>query len=75
VNAPLKTADPPEFTRREIDYLIGLASDTEKHFARSFAHLVKLRRKQILLILDNVDQREAPDQNAIFLVAEMMAKT
>jgi len=75
VNAPLKKLDPAEFKRREIDHLGKLASHQETHLRRSLEHLVKLRSQQVIIVLDNIDQRNQGDQEQTFLIAEMIATT
>lgn len=75
VNAPLKDLDFAEFKRREIDHLDELARHTESHLRRSLEHLVKLRKQQVVVVLDNVDQRNREDQEQTFLIAETVAAT
>ncbi len=74
-NADLKSLDPNEFKKREIDRLLELASHPETHLGRSLEHLVKLRAQQIIVVLDNIDQRSREDQEQAFLVAETMARS
>jgi hypothetical protein len=74
VNAPLKDLDPSEFKKREIDLLVELASHPETHLGRSLQHLVKLRKEQVIIVLDNIDQRDRADQEQTFLVAQTMAQ-
>ena len=74
VNAPLTVTDQSEFKRREIDYLRELSRNTEEHLGRSLEHLVKLRRQQVVIVLDNIDQRDRKDQEEAFLAAQTMAK-
>jgi GTPase SAR1 family protein len=74
VNAKLAEIDPPEFERRQIDYLRGLSERAETHIGRSLRHLVSLRKQQIVIVLDNIDQRERTDQEQTFLAAQAMAK-
>jgi hypothetical protein len=75
VNAELKDLDFAEFKKREIDHLLHLASHPETHLRRSLEHLVKLRSQQIIVVLDNIDQRTREDQEQTFLIAETIAKT
>jgi hypothetical protein len=75
VNAPLRELDPAEFKKREIDHLLELASHPETHLRRSLEHLVKLRSQQVIIVLDNIDQRNREDQEQTFLIAETIAKT
>lgn len=74
VNAELKDLEPNEFKRREIDRLNELASHPEEHLRRSLEHLVKLRSQQVIIVLDNIDQRNREEQEQVFLIAETMAK-
>ncbi len=73
-NKQLKEIDPIEFAKREIDHLEALCRNTEGHLGRSLEHLVKLRRQQVIIVLDNIDQRSVGDQEQVFLIAETMAK-
>jgi hypothetical protein len=74
INAPLRDLDPKEYARREIDHLAELSRRTEEHLRRSLEHLVKLRKQQIIVVLDNVDQRNQEDQEQVFLISETIAK-
>lgn len=74
INAPLADTDPTEFKRREIDHLRELSRNTEEHLGRSLEHLVKLREQQVVIVLDNIDQRNREDQEEAFLAAQTMAK-
>lgn len=74
INGPLARTNPTEFALREIDHLVALASQSEEHLRRSLEHLVKLRRHQIIIVLDNVDQRGQEDQESTFVIAAAMAK-
>ncbi|HEU4905414.1 MAG TPA: hypothetical protein VFT19_04775, partial [Solirubrobacterales bacterium] len=71
----LAESDTTEFKRREIDHLAALTENSEEHLRRSLEHLVKLRRQQVIVVLDNVDQRLQSDQEQVFLIAESIAKT
>lgn len=73
VDGPMAESEPAEFKRREIDHLRGLSEQPEEHIRRSFEHLVKLRRKQVVVVLDNIDQRRPEDQEQVFLMAETFA--
>jgi len=74
VNADLKVTDPHEFKKREIDHLLELSSHPENHLRRSLEHLVKLRSQQVIVVLDNIDQRNGDDQEQVFLIAETIAR-
>lgn len=75
IHGELAKSDPDEFRRREIDHLAGLSANVEEHMRRSLEHLVKLRRQQVIVVLDNIDQRQQVDQEQVFLIAESFAKS
>lgn len=70
----LKESDRSEYDAKEIDYLLELVSDKESHLKASIEHLVKARKKQVVISLDNVDQRPAPFQEQAFLVSQSIAE-
>jgi hypothetical protein len=74
IHGELAESEPDEYRRRQIDHLASLAENAEEHLRRSLQHLVKLRRQQIIVVLDNVDQRQPADQESAFVVAEGIAK-
>lgn len=75
IHGALAQSDLGEFKRREIDYLAKLSENAEEHLRRSLIHLVTLRKQQVIVVLDNVDQRLQTDQEEVFLIAESIAKT
>jgi hypothetical protein len=72
---PLADDDPSKYREREADHLAGLIENREQHLRRSLEHLARGRGRQVVTILDNVDQRDLPFQDRVFLVAETLAKT
>jgi GTPase SAR1 family protein len=73
--AYLAESDPKEFRAREAEMLIERIKDKETHLKASFEHLSKARRKQIIIILDNIDQRPYDFQQSVFLIAQSLAET
>jgi hypothetical protein len=65
------------YREKEITYLASLVENREEHLRRSLEFLTATRNRQIVTILDNVDQRdhEPAFQDRIFLLAETLAKT
>lgn len=66
---------PDEYRVKEIEHLAGLTEDRQTHLRRSLEHLATVHRRQIVTILDNVDQRPAQVQDQVFLLAETLAKS
>ena len=74
VNAPLKVKKPNLFEEKEIAYLEQLCANKEEHLRRALDVVSRQLRKQIVIFLDNTDQRSEEDQQATFLIAEEMAE-
>lgn len=73
VHGPLKTASPEEYLRREIDFLAAKVGDQQAHLRASLEVIAKTKNKQILVFLDNCDQRDDRVQDAAFLIATEIA--
>lgn len=70
----LKTMDPQAYIREEIKFLDEKIQNREEHLRSCFIHISKGRRQQIILFLDNADQRdEAVQQDAFFIAQEIAA--
>ncbi len=69
----LQQDDPQKYLAEEIRFLENQVRDAHKHLRRSLEHIQKARRKQIIVFLDNIDQREPPMQEAAYLAAHEMA--
>lgn len=63
-----------KYREKEAEYLEGFVSNIGSHLERSFRHLVRGRNKQIIIFLDNADQRDDDVQQQAFLIAEEFAK-
>lgn len=69
----LKAVDEREYTIRRIEFVTGLMGNSSEHLRRSIARITRTRRRQIVIFLDNVDQRDHEDQNKVFLAANELA--
>jgi GTPase SAR1 family protein len=69
----LKKSSPEAFLEKEIAFLENLVSDREAHLRNVLLHISKGRRKQIILFLDNADQRDERTQELAFLIAQEFA--
>lgn len=70
----LKTENPSEYAAKQRELLAGYMDDDDGHLRRSFEHIRNGRRKQIVVFLDNVDQRLPPFQEEVFLIAQAFAE-
>ncbi|HUU95574.1 MAG TPA: hypothetical protein VM487_07530 [Phycisphaerae bacterium] len=69
----LRATDKTQYDAEERRYLTSLLENTDEHLRRSLEHLQKERRKQVVIFLDNIDQRSYDTQEAAFLIAQEMA--
>jgi hypothetical protein len=73
VDGQLKRIDERTYLLRRIDFLRGLLEKRSDHLRRSVARIVRSHRRQVVIFLDNVDQRDHEDQNKVFLAANELA--
>ncbi len=71
--ADLKKSSPHAFLEKEIEFLSTMAQDRESHLRNALLHIAKGRKKQIILFLDNADQRDEKTQELTFLIAQEFA--
>lgn len=69
----LKDADPGKFLERQIEELASLIRDRVRHLQKCTSHLSKGRRKQVVICIDNADQRDSKTQQDAFLSAQEFA--
>jgi len=74
VFADLGRSAPDQFAQKEVQYLETLLSKKDRHLMRSLEHIYKGRRKQIVVFLDNADQRDERTQDQAFLIAQELAE-
>lgn len=75
VNEPLRSSDPAKFASLEIEFLNELIKDSAKHTQNCIQFLSIEKRKQIIISIDNADQRSTNIQQEAFLVAQNIAAT
>lgn len=69
----LKSVNESLYLEKEISFLEDLIADTADHVQASLKHLSRGRKQQIIIILDNADQRDEKAQQEAFLIAQEMA--
>jgi hypothetical protein len=70
----LKYSNPPEYARRELDELSRLTSNKGEHLRRALENVTQARQRQVVIFLDNADQRDEPTQESAFLIAHEIAQ-
>ncbi|MFH1940739.1 MAG: hypothetical protein ABIL68_01450 [bacterium] len=73
IYGPLKDSKPAQYQEKEIAFLEEKLKNCEQHCIESIKHLTKARKKQVILFLDNADQRSDSVQQQLFIIAQGMA--
>lgn len=71
----LRDAAPNEYLLKRVELLDALVKNKGEHLRRSVARIATSRRRQVVIFLDNVDQRDHDDQNRVFLTANEIASS
>lgn len=72
-NGLLKDIDPPEYQRRFADFLLGKVNDQGGHLKEAIKFISKRNRCDVIVFIDNADQRDFDIQQNAFLVAQEVA--
>ena len=70
----LRTTDPTAYENKLLEFLQDKAQNRNEHLKKSVAHIADGRKKQVILVLDNADQRDYDLQQQVFIIAENLAK-
>ncbi|WP_020564566.1 hypothetical protein [Methylosarcina fibrata] len=73
IKGSLKDLDNVAYQRERIAFLSAKIDMHDKHLLASLGHLARGRNKQIILVLDNADQRTFEVQQETFLIAQELA--
>jgi GTPase SAR1 family protein len=72
---PLRESDPAEYARQELRLLAELIEDTDEHLRQSLEHITRARKRQVVIFLDNIDQRDESFQDRLYVIAQTMAES
>jgi GTPase SAR1 family protein len=75
VRGAIKSIDATAYEKERIEFLKEKVSIRDNHLHASLGHLAKGRNKQIILVMDNADQRTFEVQQQAFLIAQELAAT
>lgn len=70
----LKETNPTLFAEKRIEFLADKVQQRDQHIKASISHLAKARRKQIIIVIDNADQRNYTVQQEAFIIAQNFSK-
>lgn len=71
----LRNVDPVAYERERLTFLQRRVEDRPGHLKASLEHLRSTWRRQVVIFLDNIDQRSSADQEQVFLIANELAQT
>jgi hypothetical protein len=71
----LKKTDAQEYERREIDLLGRKVADRDRHLQASLRYATRASKRQVIVFLDNIDQRDFEFQELVFLIGQSLAQT
>ena len=70
----LRDKDDTAYEKALLEFLQGKTEKLDDHLRKSVAHIADGRKKQVILVLDNADQRDYDVQQQVFIIAEHFAK-
>ncbi|MEU3765686.1 ATP-binding protein [Amycolatopsis keratiniphila] len=71
----LKDVDPAKYLEQELSLLASLTEKLESHLKASFDHLRASQKRNAVVFFDNIDQRDAEFQDAVYLIAQGLSET
>lgn len=73
VNGDLKQSNPQQYGLERAKFLTAKIDQKDMHLQAALGHLCRGRNKQIIMVLDNADQRSFDVQQETFLIAQEFA--
>lgn len=70
----LREADEAAYKKAEIDFLAEKLKNREGHLRACLEHASRGQKRQVVIFLDNVDQRVSEFQERVFLIAVSLAQ-
>jgi hypothetical protein len=74
IYSDLRETHPEAYKLKEIEFLDAKISNEEVHLRLVLQHIAKARKKQVILFIDNADQRDETTQQEAFLIAQEIAE-
>ena len=74
IYSDIKATNPILFREKEIEFLEKKLSNTGEHLQQVLQHLANARKKQIVIFIDNADQRDEETQQQAFLISQEIAE-
>jgi hypothetical protein len=74
IYADLRDRSPEAYESKLLDFMASESADTDRYLQQCLNHISKGRRKQVVVFLDNVDQRPYQFQEDVFLIGQTMSQ-
>ena len=71
----LYDANPEKAVEKEIEFLTNKVEDEVEHLKKSLEYICRNQKKQIIIFIDNCDQRSDLDQQTAFLISQEFASS
>jgi predicted type IV restriction endonuclease len=75
VNGALKNSNPALYAEKEVAFLERKLGNRDGHLQASFRHITRTQKRQVIIFLDNIDQRDLDFQERVFLIGQSLAET
>lgn len=75
VYGPYKDTSPSLYAEKEIAFLDEKLKDRSAHLRASLEQIVKAHHRQIVLFLDNIDQRSVDFQEQVYVIGHALAES
>ena len=70
----LHEKDTPAYKQKLLEFLEEKITNKNRHLKNSISHIVRGRKKQVIVVLDNADQRDYEVQQTAFIIAQNLAR-
>jgi hypothetical protein len=75
IHGRLKAVDERAYLSEEVRFLAAKLDDRAAHLRSCLVHASRAQGRQVVIFLDNVDQRDFEFQEQVFLMAQSLAET
>lgn len=73
--SPLRESQPSVFQQKRIEFIQTLISKRDDFLRNCLGELISIRKCQLVIVIDNADQRSLAVQNDSFVIAHELAST
>ena len=71
----LREQNPEIYNQKLLEFLEEKTRHRDRHLKEAISHIARARRKQVIFVLDNADQRDYEVQQSAFIIARISQRT